>query len=173
MTYSAALHLTMAKTLFPSSTQDRLYSQNAHAILDELILWGNRVAASRKQELSRIEGLFQELARRVEQEGLRLLSLSGSIFSDTTPSNIPPEAQVGEVSVADTGTVLPTSFQDGQSIPADPPATASLDFLESIGISSFEFHSIINQINNPEISYGDLDMGPNWLAGGNTTDSFS
>lgn len=169
MTYSAAVHLTMAKALFPSSTQERLYSQNAHAILDELIIWGNRIATARKQELTRIEGLFQKLAERVEQEGLRLLSLSGDTFSQHDSFNVTQQIEMGRTSVVDTGTgvTMQSSFQDTQSNPTDPSGTAGLDFLESIGISSFEFHSIINQINNPfaEEGSGNLDIRSDWTPG--------
>lgn len=195
MTYSAAVHLTMAKTLFPSSTQDRLYSENAHAILDELILWGNRVATARKQELSRIEDLFQKLAERVEQEGLLLLTLSDAAFNPDAsagPGSFNTMAQsqyipIGRVSTADTvgpgAVALPPAAssaaaaaqQDNQSVPADTPATAAnLDFLANIGISSYEFHSIIDQINNPEmLSGGDMDMSPHWSAAVDTSYSSS
>jgi hypothetical protein len=191
MTYSAAVHLTMAKTLFPSSTQDGLYSENAHAILDELILWGNRVATARKQELSRIEDLFQKLAERVEQEGLLLLTLSDAAFNpdasvgsgpfNTTSMSQSQYIPIGRVSTADNvrlgaAALHPSSAQqDNQSVPADPPATApNLDFLANIGISSYEFHSIIDQINNPEIlSGGDMDMSPDWSAAVNTSYSSS
>lgn len=162
MTYSVAVHSTMAKALFPSSTHDRLYSQNAHAILDELIIWGNRVATARKQELTRIEGLFQILAKRVEQEGLRLLSLSGDTFSQHDSFNVTQQIEMGRTSLADNGAAVRSTFQDSQSIPDDPSGAAGLDFLESVGISSFEFHTIINQINNPlteEVS-GHLDIRP-------------
>jgi hypothetical protein len=175
MTYAAALHLTMANALFPSSTHDRLYSQQAHAILDELVLCGNRVANARKQELSRIEGLFQEFARRVEEEGLQLLTLSGPAVSNTATINIPQEIHPARASVANSGPVLQSSYRNDQSVPADPSTTANVDFLESIGISSDEFLSIIDQINHPEIYCGDLGMRPDWLGDRDVTvtESFS
>lgn len=178
MTYSAAVHLTMANTLFPSSTQDRLYSENAHAILDELILWGNRVANARKQELSRIEDLFQKLADRVEQEGLLLLTLSdaSATFRDagTHSINMSQYIPIGRVSAADTGAQIALqspSSATSQSAPVEPPgSTANLDFLANIEISSYEFHSIIDQINNPEISGGgDMDMRTDWSAAVDTS----
>lgn len=168
----------MAKALFPSSTQDRLYSTNAHAILDELILWGNRVATARKQELSRIEELFQKLAERVEQEGLQLLNLADDSFADnnlaTISSGIPADPMPG-ASVQDTRPISLASFQ-GQNVmptPTDSSAPGSLDFLENIGICSYEFHSIINQINHPEFPCGDLDVRADWLSQGEDAYSFS
>ncbi|KAJ6002597.1 hypothetical protein N7451_005144, partial [Penicillium sp. IBT 35674x] len=104
MTYAATLHLIMANALFPSSMHDRSYSKQAHGILDELIICGNRVARARKQELSRIEGLLQEFARRVEQAGLRLLTLSEPTVSDITHFNIPQEIQLGGATGTITGT---------------------------------------------------------------------
>ncbi|KAJ5814186.1 uncharacterized protein N7503_000936 [Penicillium pulvis] len=175
MTYAAALHLTMANALFPSSMHGRSYSKQAHDILDELINCGNRVAHARKQELSRIEGLLQEFARRVEQAGLRVLTLSDPTVSDITPLIIPQGIQLGGAPGANTGIVFQPSPRDNQSGPAHPSATANVDFLESIGISSYEFLSVLDQINHPEIYSGEFGMEPDWLGGEDVTvtDSFS
>ncbi|RJE19496.1 hypothetical protein PHISCL_08158 [Aspergillus sclerotialis] len=172
MTFAAALHLTMANALFPSTSDDRSYRKDVHAILDELILCGNRIADARKQELSRIEDLFQEFIRRVDQEGLRLLTLSDSIIPDNTAVNSQNGAQSGEASVTELGTVLQSSYREQQPVSVDASALAHADFLDSIGISSYEFLSIVDQINNPDIPYGDLGVSPDGLAGGSMTDLF-
>ena len=172
MTYAAALHLTMANALFPSSSDDRSYQKDVHAILDELILCGNRIADARKQELNRIEDLFREFTRRVEQEGLQLLTLPDSIISDNTTLHLQNTAQSGEASVTESGSVPQSSCRDHQPLSVDSSALAHADFLDSIGISSYEFLSIVDQINHPDIPYGDLDVSPDWMAGGNMTDSF-
>ncbi|KAH8691419.1 fungal-specific transcription factor domain-containing protein [Talaromyces proteolyticus] len=173
LTYAAALHLTMANALFPSSSDDWSYSQVAHSILDEMILCGNRVAEARKGELSRIEGLFQELARRVEQEGLRILTLSDPGLAEVAPVNIPDEARPEDVPVTEPTMVPRSSVRDNRPFSADPLAPANnIDSLDSIGISSYEFLSIVDQINNPGLPYEDLDVRPDWLAEEDITDSF-
>lgn len=195
MTYAAALYLTLSNTLFfPSSTDpdtekdtdtDRTYSHAAHAILDELVLSGNRVAAARKRELSRIEALFDEFARRVQREGLRLLTLSDQGLTDATQLDVdihtPVEIRLGTAdtlqvpSLGATGSTGTSTLFHGHANPGpgtgtgpvdpvDPAAApASVEFLESIGISSYEFLSIVEQIDHPGISYGELDVRPDLL----------
>ncbi|KAJ5167824.1 fungal-specific transcription factor domain-containing protein [Penicillium canariense] len=169
MTYAAAIHLTMANALFPPETDVRPYSQAAHSILDEMILCGNRVAEARKRELIRIEGLFQELARRVEQEGLRILTLADQGLSEIVPLNIPDEPQSREVAMTESAMVLPSSARDNRPSSADTSAPANIEFLDSIGISSNEFLTIVDQINNPGMPYGALDVRPDWLTGDDPT----
>ena len=171
MTYAAALHLTTANALFPSSSDDRSYHQDAHAILDELILSGNRVADARKQELSRIEDLFQQFSKRVEHEGLQLLTLSDPRLSDAAAENVQDGVHSAEVPAEESEPVLQSSFPDNQLASVDASALAHADFLDSIGISSYEFLSIVDQINHPDIPYGDLDVRPDWLVGAGMSDS--
>lgn len=166
LTYAAALHLTMANALFPSSanTDSRSYSQAAHSILDEMILSGNRVAEARKREFIRIECLFQELARRVEQQGLRILTLDDQGLTDLAPVNIPNKSQ-SETTSAEPAAAFQSSARDERPSSAGSLAPANIEFLDSIGISSNEFLSIADQINNPGIPYGVLDFRPDWLLG--------
>lgn len=221
MTYAAALYLTLSNALFfPMNTDadaetdtdradhadraDRAYSRDAHTILDELVLSGNRVAAARKRELTGIEALFDEFARRVQQEGLRLLTLSSSGsdqaagLSDATATqvdvnNTPVDMRAGEVGLGTAAALQVSSSSNtttsatatlfhgpGHGIgPVDPvdsaapaPAPASVEFLESIGISSYEFLSIVDQIDHPEIWNGELDVRPDLLGAGDGTGSF-
>lgn len=155
----------MANTLFPPGTGSRSYGQIAHSILDEMILSGNRVAEARKRELIRIEGLFQELARRVEQEGLRILTLADQGLTDIAPLSIPNEPQSGVVSVAEPAIAFQSSARDNRPSSAGSTAPANIEFLDSIGISSNEFLSIVDQINHPGMPYGTLDVRPDWLSG--------
>lgn len=166
LTYAAALQLTMANTLFPPDTESQSYGQLAHSILDEMIQSGNRVADARKRELTRIEGLFQELTRRVEQEGLRILTLADQGLTDIATLNLPDESQSGGVvSVAEPAMAFQSSARDYRPPSAASTVPPNIDFLDSIGISSNEFLSIVDQINYPGIPYGTLDVRPDWLSG--------
>ncbi|QKX53234.1 uncharacterized protein TRUGW13939_00310 [Talaromyces rugulosus] len=133
LTYAAALHLTMANALFPSSTDDRSYSQAAHSILDEMVLCGNRVAEARKGELTRIEGLFQDLAKRVEQEGLRILTLSDPGLAEVMPVDIADEIHSEEeIPVTEPGMTLRSSARDTRPFSAYSSPPANIDSLDSV-----------------------------------------
>lgn len=175
----------MANTLFPSSTSDSSSSQTAHGILDEMILCGNRVAEARKAELSRIEGLFFELSKRVKQEGLRVLTLSGGEVVEAVPAHNPnpspdedqerPRAGEESSSLAEAG-LVPTSAVGGanaRGLSAEGFEQGGFDSLDLIGISSYEFLSIVNQIDNPGVPYGVFDGPPEWLAGDDVPETFS
>lgn len=165
----------MANTLFPSSTDDQSYSQAAHSILNEMILCGNRVAEVRKDELVRIESLFSELAKRVEQEGLRTLTLSGREVADTTALVPRSYSDEGETSLTEPAEAIVrdvnTNAQRGLS--AEPSDQGIGDSLDLVGISSCEFLSIVDQIDNPGIPYGIFEAGSEWLAGENLPESFA
>ncbi|OOQ91732.1 Zn(II)2Cys6 transcription factor [Penicillium brasilianum] len=165
LTYAAALHLTMANALFPPNTDNQSYGHVAHSILDEMVLSGNRVAEARKRELIRIEGLFKELARRVEQEGLRILTLADQGLTDLAPLNVPSQSQSGERPVAEPAIAFQSSVQENRPSSAGSFTPANVEFLDSIGISSNEFLSIVDQIHNPGMPYGALDVRPDWLSG--------
>lgn len=67
-TYGAAIYLAMADALFPDAQTPEMenHSQIAHAILDEMIFRGNRLANERKAELMHLETLFQEFRRQMD-----------------------------------------------------------------------------------------------------------
>jgi hypothetical protein len=156
----------MANALFPpnTNTDSRSYSQVAHSILDEMVLSGNRVAEARKRELISIEGLFKELARRVEQEGLRILTLADQGLTDLAPLNIPNESR-SDATITEPVTAFQSLARDDRPSSAGSLAPANIEFLDSIGISSNEFLSIVDQINNPGMPYGALEVRPDWLLG--------
>ncbi|EAA63258.1 hypothetical protein AN3290.2 [Aspergillus nidulans FGSC A4] len=83
-TYAAALHITMASALFPNITesQDYIDIQDAYAILDQMVVRGNRLAGARKSELVQLETLFRELSARIERRGLETLILPCPAQSD-------------------------------------------------------------------------------------------
>ncbi|GAB1196694.1 hypothetical protein APSETT444_005969 [Aspergillus pseudonomiae] len=150
-TYAAALHLTMANTLYPPGTNDDTYSKSAHSILDEMILCGNKVAEVRKDELRCIEGLFQEFAKRVQQEGLQVLTLSGRGLVEAGPDENPSQECRGQTPATEPPTFTESS---AQSPSVNQSLTASVDPLDNvIGISSYEFLSIVDQIGGSEMPY--------------------
>lgn len=176
MTYAAAIHLSMAHTLFPPSTDGQSHSQTAHAILDEMILCGNRVAEARKAELTRIEDLFGELTKRVQQEGLRTLTLSGREVADVVPAAQAhlDENRSGGASVTGSELGVQSLVRDARALSADAEVQGQgqVDSLDIIGISSYEFLSIVDQIDNPGAPYGVFDGGTEWLAGEDLPESF-
>lgn len=163
-TYAAAIHLTMANTLFPHEADCQTYSEQARSILDEMVYKGNRLAAARKTELAHLEKLFGELAARIERRGLQTLTLSAPEHNEN--GNNENEDENENENGTDEGTneqheettpTVPTTIAlsatgDTDPSPSDlPPIPSNLEFLDNIGISSYEFLSLVDQIGNPEI----------------------
>ena len=160
----------MTRTLFPRVVDGEWCSQAAHGILDEMIRKGNKIAEVRKGELTHLEKLFQELAARIEQQNLQTLSLSRS--PDDLVIINGPEQQYNTVNweqqqqQTEDGKGFPTDIStdpgaidlsivnpDAQppDLPSALPQEASdLDFLDNIGISSYEFLSIVDQIGGQD-----------------------
>ncbi|KAL2860916.1 uncharacterized protein BJX67DRAFT_386196 [Aspergillus lucknowensis] len=173
-TYGAAMHVTMAGALFPNVTESQTYMEDAYSILDQMIQRGNKLAAARKSELVQLETLFRELTVRIERRGLEALTLPA-------PVPLPPLSECGgahegilarmETHEDPVGGGIPVSGADGISMAmagAGEPSSgspselaqgsANIDFLDSIGISSYEFFSLVNQMGHSD-GYGVLDPG--------------
>ncbi len=160
--YAAALHLTMANSLFSPSSQDRTYSKAAHSIFDELISHGNRVAEARKANLTLIENLFQQFTNRVHREGLQVLTLTNRGDADTGWVHNDHRDHPGAASsTTEHETESQSSTNDMAQFSTEPllPAEA----LDHIGISSYEFLTIVNQIDNPVATSSILDAGREWV----------
>ncbi|CRK22485.1 hypothetical protein BN1708_013425, partial [Verticillium longisporum] len=153
--YSAAIHLTMADALFPSVAEDaRGHSQAAHSIMDDMMAKGNKVAATRKADLTQLECLCRELAARTDARGLQTLTLPGlddSIAGSLSAAGSTLEAVAG---VEEEGG-LQRGLDDGVMAEETPvlwaslPApTTNLEFMDTIGISSEEVFSILDEIGN-------------------------
>ncbi|KAL3490254.1 hypothetical protein BJX62DRAFT_252068 [Aspergillus germanicus] len=181
-TYGAALHIAMAGVLFPSVTESQQTSlQDAYCILDQMIDKGNKLASARKSELIQLETLFRDLAGRIERRGMEMLVLplplppgpmpsDGGIGQDAATGNAHTEPQDAVLSPA------PVALDSAHgaetlalSMTADPGSgspsemvhdSANVDFLDSIGISSYEFFSLVNQIGNPESYVLDPGLQP-------------
>lgn len=171
-TYAAAIHLAMANALFPDAVDGPASAQEAHSILDQMIVNGNKVAKVRKEELVHIEGLFLEVAARAEMNGLRPLTLSTAV--NVEERHAPADRGSGSANSAEGQN---DSFNGGAEF-AEPfvhvelPNTGyghapyhpsmmmpSTELLDDIGISSAEFLAIVDQIGNPDTSYSILDLG--------------
>ncbi|KAJ5337834.1 hypothetical protein N7452_004562 [Penicillium brevicompactum] len=162
VTYGAALHLIMATTLFPHSTAGYEYSEQAHSIFDEMIFKGNKLATARKTELSHLEELFRDLAMRIESHGLQTLTLTTPehLQSSENPiSPLPVHVEHSGESLKYQGTDA-RAREDTGYLPSSPHISNNVELLDGMGISSYEFLSIIEQIGGAESSI--LDPGPSW-----------
>lgn len=145
----------MANTLFPQACDSETHSQVAHAILDEMIYKGNRLAEARKAELNHLEMLFGELAARIERRGLQTLTLFSPDQYEGDADE--PTASVNTGYAPDQGSIVPQVSGDVSCAqPVLPQTPRDMGFLDNIGISSYDFLSIVNQMGNPE-NYSALD----------------
>ncbi|KAJ5355331.1 uncharacterized protein N7496_012543 [Penicillium cataractarum] len=151
VTYGAAIHLLIANSLFPKATDKDNFIEEAHNVLDEMIFKGNRLATARKTELAHLEGLFAELTVRVEQYGLQTLSLATPEQLHSNVEGQPSHMQVlhteghRQFDLGGIPNCLDTS-------PSMPNLAGGVELLDDIGISSYEFLSIIDQIGGTERS---------------------
>lgn len=134
----------------------------AHFTLDEMICKGNKIAEMRKAELSHFTSLLLELAKRAEWHGFHPLTLSSPEAPGTRLASEPRVERREENSVADHAPITPLTPRHAQDACfVDPPLPNDIDFLNDIGISSFEFYSIVDQIANADMAYSILDSGSN------------
>ncbi|KAL4735028.1 hypothetical protein BDV11DRAFT_212343 [Aspergillus similis] len=166
-TYAAALHITMASALFPNITesQDYIDIQDAYAILDQMVARGNRLAGARKSELVQLETLFRELSAKIERRGLETLILPCPAQSEHaeyfTRMDGGEDVNVGELAGA--AEAIPLSMPGSPSVLNGAGAgvqAPNMDFLDSIGISSYEFFSLVNQIAPESVNV--LEAGEEW-----------
>ncbi|KAF9886452.1 hypothetical protein FE257_011484 [Aspergillus nanangensis] len=162
-TYGAAIHLTMANALFPHAIEGQSCIQDAHSIFEEMTYKSNRLAAAQKSELVSLESLFRELASRIERRGLQTLTLTTpDQMGNNRPEHMAPDdEQLVDASVADEGSIELSLVGGSEASPGVDHPVSNMEFLENIGISSYEFLSIVDQIGNPE-TYGMLDGGQSW-----------
>lgn len=150
------MHIAMAKAVFPNVTEGENENcmNDIHSILDQMIQRGNKLAAARKSELVQLEKLFQEVAERIERRGLETLTLPTSLAPVPPPSELGSEFMMaGRVERPQDSADLAACSVPLNSVPGSPSVLAqasSLGFLDSIGISSYEFFSLVNQIGQTE-----------------------
>ncbi|KAL4952954.1 hypothetical protein BDW69DRAFT_195255 [Aspergillus filifer] len=183
-TYAAGMHVMMAGALFPNvmEAQEFNYVRTAYGILDTMIARGNKLADARKGELVQLEVLFRELAGLIERRGMETLVLPPAPAMSDSAGPGPEQSlrlgmdtHVGNDPAAGPASSLPVSGADtipglttGSSVTGDPESPSAsaqgpnMDFLDSIGISSYEFFSLVDQIGHPENLYIlDTDNGGN------------
>lgn len=152
--YGAAIFLVMTRTLFPHVADGEACSNSAHSVLNEMITKGNKLAQVRKSDLIQIESLFEELSAQIERHGFQTLTLS-------TPDHEYPgasyQADQGIPSVPTPQSLALLTTGDSEfSASALEQDTRNLDVLDNIGISSYEFFSIVDQIESQD-NFGILD----------------
>ncbi|KAH9238184.1 hypothetical protein K456DRAFT_1747775 [Colletotrichum gloeosporioides 23] len=159
--YGAAIHLTIANALFPSTTEidGPTHGREAHAILNDMIHKGNSVAEVRKAELTHLEFLFNEFAMRVNQP-------------DVQPSRplvrslqLRPFPSIWESSTAEPDLASMTTLSEPQPLVCAPETPSNAEFLDSIGISSDDFLSIVEQMgshDDADLPFAMLDLSQFW-----------
>lgn len=169
-TFSAALHLTIACTLFQFENTEQHHTETAHRIFEHLVSGGNRVAEVRKTELIHIQFLFQEFSNRIEPQGVQSLDLFGRIEDQASPGRgFDCEEQsefLGESSMALEWPTTPEENMGSASLTRELLAPGQYS-LEAIGISSNEFLNIVDQISTQDLTHGMWGPQPEWLVGGN------
>ncbi|KAF0318009.1 hypothetical protein GQ607_014794 [Colletotrichum asianum] len=159
--YGAAIHLTIANALFPSTTEidGPAHGREAHAILDDMIHKGNSVAEVRKAELAHLEFLFNEFAMRVNQPDIQpSRPLVRSVQLRPFPS-------IWESSTAGPDLASITTLSEPQPLVCAPETPNNAEFLDSIGISSDDFLSIVEQMGNhddADLPFAMLDLSQFW-----------
>lgn len=156
--FGAAIHLVMARTLFPHVTDGEACSNHAHSILNEMISKGNKLAEVRKSELAHIESLFRELSTQVERRGLQALTLSSPELMDAVC-----QAQQAMPPVPSPQSMTLPATEDSQCPLSSPLSqeAMNLDLLDNIGISSYDFFSIVDQMENQD-SFGAFGSDQYW-----------
>ncbi|KAK1676008.1 hypothetical protein BDP55DRAFT_693686 [Colletotrichum godetiae] len=158
--YGAAIHLTMATALFPAAVgaDEPARMQQTHTILDDMVSKGNLVAEVRKAELAHLETLFREFTRRVREQDFEGNVPTGLNEDITDP--ITTQALVNEPDLVSTTTL--SEMQPLTSVFSDNTPD-NTEFLETIGISSDDFLSIVEQMGNEDdLPFSILDLGHFW-----------
>lgn len=148
----------MAKTLFPATVNDDSSAAQAHTIIDEMISKGNRIAQARKDELTRLESLCQDLVMQSEQRGLQILNLTYPVESEHGSGGegfaLGGVGQAFGTGSAPSDDQNTTTGADGgpqtssTSFPHDMQAMVDYSLMEDIGISSDAFFAIVNQMDH-------------------------
>ncbi|KAH0440420.1 hypothetical protein CcaCcLH18_02444 [Colletotrichum camelliae] len=159
--YGAAIHLTISNALFPSTTEvdGPTHGREAHAILDDMIHKGNSVAEVRKAELTHLEFLFNEFSMRVNHPDVQP---PRGLVCSLQPRPLP---DIWESSTAEPDLASITTLSEPRPLLCAPETPNNAEFLDSIGISSDDFLSIVEQMGNhddEDLPFAMLDLSQFW-----------
>lgn len=154
----------MANTLFPATEESTLYSRTADDILTEMAAKGNKVAGIRRKDLDALRELLNELSKQAESNGLQALSLTTPEMADLDPRQHlqthllqstdvqQQDRQTAFSTVPDFNPLFPLS---GDMFSPTPLQMEPLnnEFLDNIGISSYELFSLVEQMGNPNAAF--------------------
>lgn len=144
--YGATLFMTMATALFPKESEGHWYRVQAHSILDVMITRGNRVAQSRKEELLYMEYLFDEFSQHLNQGGLEALVLFQTEGEAPYIHGNEDEQQNRSIQHPGNLSLSTTEPMQHHTVPVETESSADMDLLSSMGISSFDFYSIADEM---------------------------
>lgn len=165
--FSSVLHLTIAYALFHSDPADYEHIKGAQKIFDRLVSGGNRVAEARRADLTHIQSLFQVFSNRIEEQGVKGLELRDEPV-DTYSQRTSVDDEQLTSQTESTGfewSLVPETDAESFMLAHDP-LPQNLDWLETIGISSNEFHSIVDKIGSQDLPHEPEDPPPIWMTRG-------
>ena len=151
-TFGAALNLTMVKTVFPDVVDYHTCHEMAHQTLDDLVCRGNRVACARRAELFHLEDICHELILRDQQQELPALQLLGiephvvNAGREQSGDHEPTFSAEDELHFLAHGSGASQTID----IVSHVQPTSDMELLDYVGISSEEFHSIVQQIGSSD-----------------------
>lgn len=161
--YGAAIYLAMANALFPATEESILYRSTANDILTEMAAKGNKVAGIRQKELDSLQSLLTELSKRADNSGLQTLTLATPELVEFGPGQqlqTRCNAQSTDIEQQDKLATFPTvsvepntlfsRFGDMRSPLPHQIEPLNNEFLDSIGISSYDFFNMIEQMGSQE-----------------------
>ncbi|KAL9086681.1 MAG: hypothetical protein Q9165_007000 [Trypethelium subeluteriae] len=173
--YAAAIHLLMARAIFPDMADSQIHDQlDANLIFDQMICKGNRVAQARKAELNYLETAFREFTIRSKEQDFQTLRWADARME---PPRIETESTSSQRQQHDQAQQERRQYDDGQDrvggnvtflpdisepLSMGPPTfrdhlqpLENAELLDSIGISSDDFLSIAAQMDCAEYNvYG-------------------
>lgn len=146
----------MATALFPLESEGHSYRRQAHALLDDMINKGNNLVEGHKRELLYLERLFDEFTERVERQGIQTLTL-GDLEVTTRGTHIFANGYSQEAPLDAGGSSDSTMISEPEHVvrlTSEP--TTNLELMESMGISSYEFLSLVDEMGTQDALFQDL-----------------
>lgn len=150
----------MANAAF-TTDESTLYSRTAADILAEMASKGNKIATIRKNELDDLQALLAELGKRAEHSGLQVLTLATPEVAMSEPRQ-QTQTQFTDVQQRDSvrrflATPEPSTFLSvsGDMQPPLPFQVEPLnnEFLDNLGISSYDFSNLVEQISHQDVTF--------------------